>query len=92
VHEDAGVENQHSARSPAPAVAFRSHKETRDEFLSLVSHTSHGSRSVGLARVLGWVPSLKYRISARYRTLGAQSVDSCGPNRHRYPAQRLALT
>ncbi|HSW51234.1 MAG TPA: GTP cyclohydrolase I FolE [Bryobacteraceae bacterium] len=36
-----GVEKQHSgAVTSAMLGAFRSHKETRDEFLSLVSHTS----------------------------------------------------
>jgi GTP cyclohydrolase I len=38
-----GVEKQHSgAVTSAMLGAFRSHKETRDEFLSLVSHTSLG--------------------------------------------------
>jgi GTP cyclohydrolase I len=38
-----GVEKQHSgAVTSAMLGAFRSHKETRDEFLSLVAHTSLG--------------------------------------------------
>ncbi len=38
-----GVEKQHSgAVTSAMLGAFRNHKETRDEFLSLVSHTSLG--------------------------------------------------
>jgi len=38
-----GVEKQHSgAVTSAMLGAFRSHKETRDEFLSLVSHTAPG--------------------------------------------------
>ena len=36
-----GVEKQHSgAVTSAMLGAFRNHKETRDEFLSLVAHTS----------------------------------------------------
>ena len=38
-----GVEKQHSgAVTSAMLGAFRTHKETRDEFLSLVSHTALG--------------------------------------------------
>jgi GTP cyclohydrolase I len=38
-----GVEKQHSGAVTSSMLgAFRTHKETRDEFLSLVSHTALG--------------------------------------------------